>query len=203
MNHNQQTSIEPINTSSSEFGVYYQNQFVVLDDAKHVIGVDASDGGKLILENIETGKADKFGWRDSSCNFIKTLIYDEDTGFLYIGERYGQLYKYKVNTAIKSCEKVKNYGKLGIGEIISSHRFLDFFFFGGGSGIIRVLDLSTDKLLPGHLKTSIGCIYSLQVCVKSCNEIYLTVSGSITDYSDNKTDLFDLTDFLQKDLVIL
>ena len=46
MNHNQETSVKPIKTSSSEFGVNYENQFVVLEDAKHIIGIDASDAKK-------------------------------------------------------------------------------------------------------------------------------------------------------------
>ena len=203
MEHNKNTCIEPTNISSSKFGVEYENQFVVLDDAKHVIGVDANDGNNLILEHIENKKADKFGWSQSSDDYFTTLFYEEDTGFLYNCDDYGDLYKYKVHIESKSCKKVKDFGNLWIGSIISSHRFLDFVFLGGSNSKIKVLDLSTGKLLPGHLETAIGYIYSLQVCVKSPNHIYLTVSGYYPDYSDKKTDLFDLTDLLNVDSVIL
>ena len=202
MNHNQSTPIEPINASSSKFAVMFENHFVVLDDGKHVIGGDGSDLRNLIIENIETGKADKFGWSKSSINLITTLVYDEDTGFLYTGDFHGGFYKYHVDITNKSCEKVKDYGKLGIGEIISSHRFRDFIFFGGINSKIKVLNLSTGKLLLGHLQTSIKCIHSLQVCVKSQDDIYLAVSGTNTNYSGDKTDLFDLTDLLPKDPII-
>ena len=60
MNQNQKTSIEPINVSSSEFGVEFENQFVVLDDAKHVIGVNGNNGNNLILENLENGSTVEF-----------------------------------------------------------------------------------------------------------------------------------------------
>ena len=200
---NQKTIIEPINASLSRFWVKYENQFVVLNDAKHVIGVDARDASNLILENIENRKADKFGWRDSFNNMITTLVYDEDTGFLYSGDYNSRLYKYKVNKTSKSCERIQAYGKIGIGRISSSHIFMQFVFFGGDQSEIRVLDLSTGKLLPGYLKTSIGCAYSLQVCLKSQDEIYLVVSGKYPDYSRDKTDLFDLTDLLPKNPVIL
>ena len=94
MNHNQQTRINSINFSSCKFGVKYQNQFVVLYDAKHFIGVDASDLTKLIFENIYNRKADKFELKDSSFyNYITTLVYDEDTGSLYSGDRYSNIYK--------------------------------------------------------------------------------------------------------------
>ena len=202
-NQNQETSMAPIKSSSSRFLVEYENQFVLLDDAKHVIGVDASDGSKIILENIENGKADKFEWRDSCLNYFTTLVYDENTGFLYSGYDDGQLILYKLDKTSKTCKKVNDYGKLGIGSIYSFHKFMHFVFFGGTKSSIKVLDLSTGELLPGHLETSIRWIYSLQVCVKSNNQIYLTVSGDYSDYSRDMTDLFDLTDLFEVDSVFL
>ena len=203
MNHNQQKSIHPINTSLSKFGVEYENQFVVLDDAKHVIGVDPSDGSKLIMENLENGKAVKFGWNKSRINYITTLVYYEDTGSLYTGDRDGQVHQYKLNKTNKSCKKVRDYGNLKIDRIYSSHRFLHFVFFGGDRSNIRVLDLSTNEVLQGCLETSIGWIRSLQVCLKSNKDVYLAVSGSKTDYSGNKTDLFEVSGLLSNDSLIL
>ena len=203
MEHNQETSIEPIFSSSSEFGVEYENQFVVLDDAKHVMGVDANDRKNLIFENLEDGSKNIFRWRKCFFDYITNLVYDRDTESLYIGYKNGNLQKFKVNKANKTFQKVKNIGNLGIGLIRSSHRFLDFVFFGGDQGKIRVLDLSTDKLLPWCQETSIGWICSLQVCLKSHEEIYLAVSGWNTNYSDDKTDLFDLSALLLEDPVSL
>ena len=199
---NQESTIEPINVSSSKFGVLIENQIVVLDDAKHVIGVDSSHGRNLIIENIKNRKADKFRWRGDQLNNITTLVYDEDTGFLYTGDNFSNLFKYKLDKTSKTCERVKHFKDPRIGQIFSSHRFLRFVFFGGNWGRISVLDLSTGKLLPGHLETSMEWIYSLQVCVKSKDEIYLAVSGKYPEYCEDKTDLFDLTDLLIVDSMI-
>ena len=203
MEHIQETSINPINTSSSIFGVMYENQFAVLDDGKHVIGVDASDGRNLIIENVENGKADKFGWRRSSSDYITTLVYDEKTGFLYSGYKNGHLNQYKIDTASKSCQRVKNCKDDGICEIRSSYRFLEFVFFGGSKKKIRVFHLSTGELLPESLETSIWYIYSLQVCVKKQVKIFLAVSGVRPDYSDDKTDLFDISALFQNNQVTI
>ena len=203
MEHNKFTSVEPINTSLSKFGVNYENQFVVLDDGKHVIGVDGSDGSKMILENVENGSNVKFEGSNSSFNNITNLFYDEDTGFLYSGDRNGHLSKYKIDTTTKNCQKVREYRNLRIGWINSSHRFLNFVFFVGDESKIRVLDLSTGELLPGCLETAIKCICSLQVCVKSHDQIYLAVSGGLSDYSDDKTDLFDVSGLLPNDPVVI
>ena len=102
MNTNQKTPLEPINASSSEFGVKYENQFIVLDDAKHVIGVDPKDARNLILENIENGKADRFRWRNSSHIYITSLVYDKKTESLYNGDGFDQLYKYRLDKTSKS-----------------------------------------------------------------------------------------------------
>ena len=151
MNHNQEKGIHPINTSSCKFGVEYENQFVVLDDVKHVIGVDPSDGSKLIMENLENGKAVKFGWNSFFYNYIKTLVYDEDTGSLYTGDRDGQLHKYKLDKTNKSCKRVKDYGNLKIDRIYSSHRFLHFVFFGGEDSKIK-----STRLVDGRASSGVS-----------------------------------------------
>ena len=151
MEHNDDKSIEPINTFFCSFGVQYENQFVVLNDNKHVIGVDAGDGKNVIIKNLENGKSNKFTWSDSSNNLITTLVYYEKTGFLYTGYSHGHLCKYKIDIKNKIFQRVKDYGDLGIKSIFSSHRFMDFVFFGGSESRIRVLDLSTGELLTGSL----------------------------------------------------
>ena len=128
MEHNQKISIEPLNVFTRKFGIDNQNEFIVLDDAKHVIGVDPSNGDQLLFQNVQNGKAGKFKLNQSSYNLITTLVYDRKTEFLYSGDNKGHLYKCKINTNSKSCKIVKEYGNIGINWIISSHRFLHFVF---------------------------------------------------------------------------
>ena len=203
MEHNKKTPVDSINTSVNYFGVNYENQFVVLDDAKHVIGIHPSNEKTLILENVENGSMVKFISNSFKRNYIMTLVFDQDTGSLFSGDRDGQLIQHKVDITNKTCKYIKNYEKHGIGQITSCHRLLHFVFFGGDKGKIRVLDLSSGELLQGHLETSISSIYSLQVCVKNEREVYLAVSGSRPNYSNDKSDLFDITDFLPKNSVIV
>ena len=203
MKHNQETTIQPYSISSSKFGVRFENQFVVLDDAEHVIGIDASVGTQLIFENILNGSRVNIRGRCSHNNLIKTLLYDRKTGFLYYGDNRSHLHKYKVDTASKTCQRIKGYGNLWIGRIHSSYQFLNFVFIAGSNSKIRVLDLTTDEFLSEYLETSIRFIYSLHVYSKSLNEIYLAVSGGGTDYSDDKTDLFDVSRLFLNDPVIL
>ena len=201
MEHNQKSPVEPIKSSSNYFGAEHQNNFVVLDDAEHVIGVHPGNGNSLIFENIKNGLTVEFGERIYPHNYITSLLYDQDSGSLFSGDNYGYLVQYKVNTANKTCEEVKYYGYIGIGGIMSCARFMHFVFFGGWRKI-RVMDLSTDKLLPGHLKTLIDSIYSLQVCKKNEKEIYLAVSGWGEESPDVKNELLDISGLLSNDPVI-
>ena len=203
MQHDQETPVMLTNVSSSGFVVHFKNNFVVLDDAEHVIGVDKEDPSKLILENVENGSILDLGGLKSFDFSILILVYDEESGSMYSGDLNGHIIKHKVDTFNQIRKKVKYYGHLGIGSIYSSARFMQFVFFGGNKGKIGVLDLSTGKLIPMDIETSIKDIYSLQVCVKSCNEIYLAVSGEYPDYSQDKTDLFDLSGLLGNDPIIL
>lgn len=199
MEHKEETSVEQINASSSKFGFQNENQFVVMDDAKHVIRVDPSDGRNLILENIQNGKATKYEGSKIIENCITAMIYNEQKRSFYTGNNNHELHKYIIETANKTIKKVKDFGKIGIGWITSSYRFMNLNFFGGNRNKIKVLDLSTDKFLSAHLETSIRWIRSLQVCQKRDKQIYLAVSGWDYDYSDDKTDLFNLTNLFPND----
>ena len=211
MVHNQETPVKSINTSINYFGINNENQFVVLDDAKHFIGFYPNNSGRfypssartLILENVENGLMVKFNGMKSNNKYITTMVFNQETGSLFSGDQDGHLIQHKVDITNKTCKEVKDFGKLGIGAIISFHRFLQFVFFGGNDGKIRVLDLSIGELLSGYIDTSIKYIRSLQVCVKNQNEIYLAVSGSARYPSEDKIDLFDISAFLLKDSVII
>ena len=202
MENNPDTENEHINDLYIKFGIIYENQFVVLDDAKHVIGVYSQDPGKLIFRDAYYGFLIEFE-KERYINYsITNLVYDDKTRSLFSGNNHGRLFRHKVDAQNKTCPIVKDYGNLGIGSITSSDQFLHLVFFGGNRGKIRVFDVSTDKLLSGYIETSIRYIYSLQVCVKSHEQIHLAVSGAYPDYSEDKTDLFDLTDFLLNDPII-
>lgn len=197
MEQNKESSIPPIDTSSKKFGVEYENNFLVLDDAEHVIGVDAKNPKNLILENLSTGEKVKFGG-DVDC--ITTLIYDKNTETLLVGDKDGYVIQYKVDLQNPTCEDIKFFD-LEIGEIFSSCKFMDYVFFGGDRSKIKVLNLSTGELLPGQIDTTIDDIYSLQICVVNETKIYLAVSGEYFSDPLDRSDLFDLSLFFETEKI--
>ena len=164
MQHNQQTPVEPIKSSSSEFVILYQNHFVVLDDAKHIIGADADDLSKMILENVDNGSKVEFGGSIICFSEITSLVYNEDTRSLYSADSVGDLLKYKINTAGKTCEKVRIYLNFGKDGITSSHRFMHFVFLDGVRVKSRSWTCQPMSFFRGICKHRLG-IFHLSKCV--------------------------------------
>lgn len=180
--------------SSNQFGVDNENNFLVLNRNNHVIGVDSGDLTRLILEDVSTGESVKFG---AHTDVIYALAYHDDSNTLLVADKNSHVIEYRISLQDKSCTTVKEYGNIGIGSIYSSFIFLNFVFFAGTKKKVRVFDLTCKKLLPGHIETAIGLIYSLQVCLVEKSRIYLAVSGAFPKYTPTKTDLFDLGGLLQ------
>lgn len=61
MSQKTQTNVAALSTSKSQFGVLYENQFVLSEDGRHLIGVDASDLTRILVEDLTTGSSFCFG----------------------------------------------------------------------------------------------------------------------------------------------
>ena len=186
--------VSPFYTSSSQFGVCFENNFVFTDDGRHLIGVDGTNYNCVRVEDITTGSSFSFGYHN---DFIFTLIFDQDSGTLLAGEWDKYLIQYDLDLVNKKFREVRDFGDLGIGYVYSSFRFMQYVFFGGSNYKLKVFDLSSKEMLPGHIKTGVRDIYSLQVCAIDKSRIFLAVLGLNYKYSSNKSDLYDLSDLMK------
>ena len=70
-------------------------------------------------------------------------------------------------------------------------------FFGGNHGQVRVLRLDTREVLGQPVQTSIGVIFSMNLCIVGERykerSIVLVVSGLFPNYLGYETDIFDVT----------
>ena len=67
---------------------------------------------------------------------------------------------------------------------------------GGSNGCIRVIDTDRMEVIGEVFQTAIGRIMSMQICKVEKMEVkkyYLNVTGARPDYSEGKTDVFELT----------
>ena len=188
-------TVSPDKESKCQFGVLYENSFVLSDDGRHVIGPDASDARRILVEDLSTGASFGFG---ENQNTIYTLFFDQDSRTLLAGDDDGHLVEYDLDLQKGQGRTTKKHGDLGIGFIYSSFGSVGLVFFGGSENNVRVYDLARKKMLPGSIETAIKYIYSLQVCVVDKSRVYLAVVGSNTNYSSTKSDLYDVTGLFGK-----
>ena len=191
--------VRPFYTSKSQFGVRYENNFVFTDDGRHLIGVDGTDSTRVCVEDIRTGSRFGFG---NHRDVISTLIFDNDSGTLLAGDWNDHVVQYDLDLVNKTFKLVRDFGDIGVGGVRSSFRFMQYVFFGGNNYKLKVFDLASKQMLPGHIETGVGWILSLQVCALDKSRILLAVVGYNYKYSSNQSDLYDLRD-LMKDITTI
>lgn len=181
-------------TSSSEFGVKFENNLVFSEDGKHLIRVDGTDFTQVCVEDITTESNFIFG--DHS-DVISTLIFDQDSGTLLAGDYQGHLIQYDLDLENQISRQVRDFGELGIETVLSSFRFMGFVFFGGSRSKFRVLDLPSKEMLPGHIETGVEYILSLQISVVDKSRVFLAVLGKDYNCSSTESDLYDLGELVK------
>ena len=192
--------ISPYHSLSQELFVLFENSWVVSENAKYVIGVNGKNPTRILLFNM--GTQSTFGI-ELNKGFITSLIYDENSQTLFAGDWAGHLIHYEIDWQNSSIKKLMKYKNLEIGRINSSVQFKGVLFFGGNDSKIKVFNLSDKFFFFDTILTSISLILSLEVSVVEGNKFFLSVSGSNADYSEEKSDLFDLKKVLESDRIHL
>lgn len=133
---------------------------------------------------------------------IYTIAVHENFNFLLAGEDsldQGRLLQYRLDTGAL----VRDYGSLGISCVFSSARLGRLCFFGGyNSQSFAVVDVVEQKVVYGPVRSAITTIFSLAVCKTSHDnsgaKTVLAVAGENINYSNDRTDLFDVTGLVSK-----
>ena len=192
-------SVEIIHETINEFKAFYGNGFLVLPDAKTVVGADASDPKKLMMEDINQGNPTEIG-RHSS--WILNVSFDSLTETLLVGDRSGHVKQYKKNQKSKffgllkdpvTFTLLKDYGDVGVGWVLSSALVGRFAIFGGINHCLVAIDISKKRLCTGVIKSPLKWNYSFEVCHGSDSNVYLCVGGCFPKYSSDVSDFLDVT----------
>ena len=97
--------------SRQKFDATFENNFLVLPDGKTVIGPDAQNEDKLVMEDITTKEVSEIGKHGK---FIYTVLYHEESRSLLVGDHTGHVVQYQKKEDSNSFTKVKDYGDVGI-----------------------------------------------------------------------------------------
>ena len=168
----------------------------MLPDGKTIVGVDPKTQKNMILEDITLNKHTSFGNHTGS---ITCLLYDQTTQTLFAGDNEDRVIQYEKITKDESFKLTEDYGDVGLGTVLSSTQVGEFGVFGGSRGRIMVIDIKNRQRVDRFIYTAFGNIRSLEVCKMPNLKILLSVTGRDPDYSEDKSDLFDLTGVLISD----
>ncbi|MEL6803322.1 MAG: hypothetical protein AAFO91_05970 [Bacteroidota bacterium] len=167
--------------------MYYENSFLVLPDQRTVIGVDALDKRKLLMEDMTRQSPEVIGKFKYP---IASVLYDQDTDSLFAADRSGHLTQYRKTATPRlfglfkdavSFAVSKDLGNLGIGETFSCARAFDLAVFGGSEGSVAVVNIPERRLYKSKTKVGVGRALTLEVCPCTDSEVYLSVGGQASD----------------------
>ena len=188
INAGNKSTIKIRDQTRNQFFVRFENGFLVLPDAKTVVGADGSDREKLIVEDITQGNLRQIGRHGV---LIYTVLFDNHTQSLLVGDYNGHVKQYKkVN---QSFTMVKDYGNVGVGVVCSSTQVGRLGIFGGNNRSLIAIDIAEQRVCPGFLKSPFWWTYSLQVCEGAGSKVYLSQGGDDPDYSSDASDFLDVT----------
>ena len=169
----------------------------VLSNQSTVIGVSNFDQSTIIRQSI-TDSSEPTVTYSSNTGTVYSLAVDEPQNVLLAGgsgcDYDGQVVQYDLSTG----QVVKAFGRLGIYSVISSISVGNLWFFGGhGSSKFAVIDSVSRQVLGKPVESAISTIYSMvvwKIQEKSNGpKLLLLTVGDHPNYSENRTDVFDIT----------
>lgn len=196
------TAVEGEFITETTFWCEYDDHFAVLSNERSIVGVQYKYGGKnniILKEDILNDNPDYGPQIFALLNLhnVYTILADEETGSLLAGDSIGNLVQYDLEDGFE----LKYYIFLGIGSI-TAVRCLGKIAILGGQYNCTFIDLQKREcIMEKSIKTAVEGIYSVELyqMINKFNEnkIYLLVSGGKPDYSQKKTDIFDVTDVFE------
>jgi hypothetical protein len=193
-------NIKPQHRSQTSFDSFSENSFLVMKDEETIIGVQKVKKAKksdyaIVIENI-TNKELKSSIGSQKYK-IRTLLFDDKTQSLFVGDYKSFLTKYKKDKNTLKWKKKATTKEVRIGRIKSSLMIGHTLIIGGNKGKIRLIDPNTMEFIGEPFLTSIGVIKSLKKftipAASLHGNIYLTMTGTNFRNLENKSDVLDIT----------
>ena len=138
--------------------------------------------------------------------FLENIIINEDSNSLLIcgsmtDKNQGVIQEYDMSNGNLLYSYLSKDTEI-IMELLKKEGFC---FVGGSENLLKIMDTDTNKFIIDPIKTSIGIIFQMELCeIKDPNsdvsKIVLALAGKLQDYSNNQTDLFDVTALFEVNL---
>ena len=195
------TKITHASQSKLRYVVRRNHSFTVLPDAQTVIGVNPKNLRYLQAENLVTNKVNP-EFANIKDLRITLIAHNTHQQMLLAAQADGKIMAFKTDsTDLSVTRSALKLGPTGVsGEYHSElpgHNVYACDQFGSltalaGNGVIFI-DTATNELVDGKLvNTAVSRITSMRLCAAP-GKVVMTVTGLDFDYSESKTDVFDVT----------
>ena len=168
-----------------------ENSFLILPDGKTIVGVHKKTEKTLTIEDIITNKASTFGNHEDR---IYTLLYHEVTQSLFTGDYTGRIKQYKRGNSTHAFNLVKDYGDVGIGQVLSSGQVGRFALFGGCNLALVAIEVLERWVYNKKIESPFINIFCLQVCHGVDQAVYLSIGGYKQSHFWRSSDFLDVTE---------
>lgn len=198
--HTQHMS-EPVTECASQSAYESENDsdFFVLSDEATIIGICKSNCSIVLKQNITDPGQPTITYAAKKSNVTIIAVHEANNALFAGSTKYfeGQLVQFDLT----SGQITKQYGDIGISSLKSCTVFNNLCFFGGyNSYKFTVVDLATRQIVHRPVTSATEMINSMTVCKffnqEAEQKVLLFISGEDSDYSSNRSDVFDITDLV-------
>ena len=198
MEASHQSKIAPYMSSILPFFAGMESQFYV--NHQNIIGIsNISKSLKVACKQDNQNRDYSFSTKlfIHSPNSTLVVLYEKINYFLVSKEK-----STFVQYDFCSGKIIKIYKNIDLYRSLSYSRIGPILFVGGTKGTVKVILLDRKKVIEEVLKTAIGPILALKLCIvqnkgnKKLRRVFLVSSGFFSNYEGNNTDIFDVTEFL-------
>ena len=194
------SELVPDRTTELEYFCLFVSSYCVLSDQATIVGVSFNERTTIIKENITDHSVPVVAYT-ANIGEVFTLAVDEASNVLLAGSKnsgHGQVVQYDLSTG----QAIKNYGQVGIGNVLSSTRVENLWLFGGCEFKITAIDSVRRRVVHTPVATAFRYIYSMTVYnlknAKQKSQVLLLVDGNRPNYSKSRFFVFDISRLVNK-----
>lgn len=198
MKVNDETEPVPDSFSRMAFFCLSESSFCLLSDDATILGFNYKEPSTIIKETISDLSQPIISYI-ANVNSVYSIEVDESNNMLFAGcdnDNFGQVVQFDLATG----QVIKNYCQIDTSCIMSNIRLGSLLIFGGyDSSHIIVIDPVNRKILSDRVSTAVSFIHSIAFCTIDASDpkVLLFVVGKLYNYSQGKTDIFDITALLK------
>lgn len=186
--------------SRSKLFSLFTHSFVILPEKETIIAPSKSIFSHILVreERLNDNSKDILTFFGESKSIVNSILYNPSLMALLACELSGNVIQYDLSQGRSNYKVVKNYGNLGMGQIHSCVNHGRFAFVAGEKSCFLVIDLFARQIVVEKISSAIQKSSSMKICKVKKDTTLLCLSGINPNYSDSKTDVFDISDLVNK-----